>query len=74
MPWGVVYTHPDSYAPVDGISRHPIQFYELAGDLVIGVMLLRLRGKLGDGGLFRSYLVLFSLLRFFCFSYGEMCP
>lgn len=67
MPWGILYTHPDSYAPVDGISRHPTQFYELAGDLVIAAILLRLRGKLHDGGLFRTYLILFSVLRFFLF-------
>lgn len=66
-PWGILYTHPDSYAPVDGISRHPTQLYELAGDLVIAAILLRLRGKLHDGGLFRTYLILFSVLRFFLF-------
>src|SRR4029077_5636905 len=33
LPWGVVYLNPNSYAPVDGIPRHPDQYYELAGDL-----------------------------------------
>lgn len=64
LPWGVLYTHPNSYAPVDGTSRHPTQFYELTGDLVIAVILLSMRGKLQEGGLFRLYLILFSLLRF----------
>ncbi|MBY0508386.1 MAG: prolipoprotein diacylglyceryl transferase [Bryobacteraceae bacterium] len=67
MPWAVLYTHPDSYAPVDGFSRHPTQFYELVGDFVIAAILLKLRGKLRDGHLFLSYLILFSLLRFFLF-------
>ncbi len=38
VPWGVVYTSPYGYAPVDRVSRHPTQFYELAGDLVIAAI------------------------------------
>jgi phosphatidylglycerol:prolipoprotein diacylglycerol transferase len=67
LPWGVVYTNPHSYAPNDGVARHPVQFYELAGDLVIAGMLIKLRGKLPDGALFLLYLILFSVLRFFLF-------
>lgn len=63
-PWGVVYTHPNSYAPADGVPRHPVQFYELAGDLVIAATLLRLRGRMPQGALFLAYLILFSTLRF----------
>jgi phosphatidylglycerol---prolipoprotein diacylglyceryl transferase len=67
LPWGVVYTNPNSYAPADGISRHPVQFYELFGDLIIAGILFKLRGKLPDGALFTTYLVLFGTLRFFLF-------
>ncbi len=67
LPWGVVYTNPHSYAPTDGIARHPDQYYELLGDLLIASILFRLRGKLPDGGLFLLYLILFSILRFFVF-------
>ena len=67
LPWGFVYTHPSSYAPIDGVPRHPVQFYELGGDLIIAALLLKLRGRLPDGGLFLLYLVLFSVLRFFLF-------
>lgn len=67
LPWGIVYTNPNSYAPVDGVARHPAQYYELLGDLVIAWLLVRLRGKLPDGGLFLMYLILFSVLRFFVF-------
>lgn len=67
VPWGVIYTHPSSYAPVDGISRHPTQFYELTGDLLIAAILLGMQRKLREGDLFRLYLVLFSLLRFLLF-------
>jgi len=67
LPWGVVYENPNSFAPVDGISRHPDQFYELVGDLIIAGVLIRLRGRMPEGALFLVYLVLFSLLRFFVF-------
>lgn len=67
LPWGVVYENLNSFAPVDGISRHPDQFYELAGDLIIAGALIKLRGKMPEGALFFLYLVLFSVLRFFLF-------
>jgi phosphatidylglycerol:prolipoprotein diacylglycerol transferase len=67
LPWGVIYANPASYAPNDGIARHPVQFYELAGDLLIAAVLLNLRGHLPRGVLFLTYLVLFSALRFFLF-------
>ncbi len=67
LPWGVIYTNPNSYAPMDGVPRHPDQYYELLGDLIIAGILIKLRGKLPDGGLFLSYLILFSILRFFVF-------
>jgi phosphatidylglycerol---prolipoprotein diacylglyceryl transferase len=66
LPWGVVYANPESYAP-NGVARHPVQFYELAGDLLIAGVLLKLRGKLPEGALFLLYLLLFSVLRFFLF-------
>lgn len=68
LPWGVVYTNPNSYAPLDGVARHPVQFYELFGDLVIAGILLKLRGRLPDGALFLSYLIFFSVYRFLLFS------
>ena len=74
LPWGIIYTNSASYAPIDGISRHPTQFYELAGDLVIAAILLRLRGKLPDGGLFVLYLTLFAILRFVLFFFRGDVP
>ena len=67
LPWGVIYQHPNSYGPIDGVARHPTQFYEMAGDLAIATLLLRLRGTLPEGALFLTYLVLFGLLRFSLF-------
>lgn len=67
LPWGVVYTNSNSYAPTDGIARHPDQFYELVGDLIIAAILLRLRGKVASGVLLSFYLIAFATLRFFIF-------
>jgi phosphatidylglycerol:prolipoprotein diacylglycerol transferase len=67
LPWGVVYENQNSFAPIDGVSRHPDQFYELLGDMIIAVVLIKIRRKLPEGVAFFLYLVLFSLLRFFLF-------
>ena len=67
LPWAIIYTNPNSYAPNDGVSRHPTPFYELLGDLLIAVILIALRKKLPAGALFLTYLTLFAVLRFFLF-------
>ncbi len=67
LPWGVVYDNPASYAPTDGVTRHPDQFYELIGDLLIAAIVLKLRPRLPQGAAFLLYLVLFSTLRFVLF-------
>jgi phosphatidylglycerol:prolipoprotein diacylglycerol transferase len=67
LPWGVLYTNPNSYAPNDGVARHPDQVYELLGDLVIAALLFTVRNRFSHGSLFLVYLILFSVLRFFLF-------
>ena len=63
LPWGIVYTHPDSLAPL-GIAIHPAQLYELTYNLIVFGILLTLRKRLKpDGSLFLIYLSLYSLWR-----------
>jgi phosphatidylglycerol:prolipoprotein diacylglycerol transferase len=63
LPWSVVYTHPESYAPL-GVAVHPTQIYELVFCLIGFAVLLRLRGHLKpDGSLFLIYLSLYSMWR-----------
>ncbi|MBA7472146.1 Phosphatidylglycerol--prolipoprotein diacylglyceryl transferase [subsurface metagenome] len=63
LPWSVVYTHPNSYAPL-GIPLHPTQPYELIFGLIVFGILLKLRGRLKpDGSLFLIYLGLYSVWR-----------
>jgi len=64
LPWGIVYTHPESYAPL-GVAIHPTQVYEIVYNLIVFGVLLKLRGRLKpDGSLFFLYLGLYSLWRF----------
>ncbi len=65
LPWGVVYTHPNS--PGYGLPPvHPAVAYELLMDLFIFGILWKLRGRIQpDGSLFLFYLILYSIGRFF---------
>ncbi len=64
LPWAIIYTHPDSLAPL-GIAVHPTQVYEIIYLLIIFGVVLMLRGRLkSDGSLFFVYLILYSLWRF----------
>ena len=63
LPWGIVYTHPESFAPL-GVAVHPTQIYEIIYLLIIFGVLFRLRGLFKpDGSLFLIYLSLYSLWR-----------
>jgi len=63
LPWGIVYTHPESFAPL-GVAVHPTQIYEIIYLLIIFGVLFRLRGRFKpDGSLFLIYLSLYSLWR-----------
>ncbi len=65
LPWGVVYTHPNS--PGYGLPPvHPAVGYELLMDLFIFGILWKLRGRIQpDGSLFLLYLTFYSVGRFF---------
>ena len=64
LPWGVVYTHPNSFAPI-GVAIHPTQIYEIIYNLIVFGVLLKLRGRFKpDGSLFLIYLILYSIWRF----------
>lgn len=65
LPWGVVYTHPNS--PAYGLPpQHPAVAYELLMDLLIFGMLWVLRNRIRkEGSLFLVYLISYSVGRFF---------
>ncbi len=69
LPWGVVYTHPESSGFLHSLKYgavHPAVGYELLMDLLIFGALWKLRGRIRpDGTLFLLYLVIYSFGRFF---------
>ena len=63
LPWGIVYTHPDSFGPL-GVAVHPTQVYEIIYLLMIfGAALWLRRWLKSDGSLFLVYLGLYSAWR-----------
>ncbi len=63
LPWGVVYGHPDSFAPL-GVAVHPTQIYEIIYLLIVFAVLLSIRWRFKpDGSIFLIYLSLYSLWR-----------
>ncbi len=63
LPWSVVYTHPESFAPL-GVAIHPTQPYEIIYGLIVFTVLLKLRGRFKpDGSLFLIYLSLYAIWR-----------
>ncbi len=65
LPWSVVYTNPNSFAPLN-VPLHPVQVYEIIFCLVSFGILLRLRERFKaiQGALFLVYLGLYSAWRF----------
>jgi len=63
LPWGVIYTHPNSLAPL-GVAIHPTQIYEILYNLLVFAVLIILRGRFKpEGSLFLIYLSLYALWR-----------
>jgi len=69
LPWGVVYTHPESIAYTaslalpPGIGLHPAQVYELIFNLIVFAVPFKLRGLKPDGSLALLYLIFYSAWR-----------
>ena len=63
LPWGVIYTHPDSLAPI-GVAVHPTQVYEIIFLLLLFGAIFMLRNRLKpSGSLFLVYLSSYSVWR-----------
>ncbi len=63
LPWSVVYTNPQSYAPL-GVAVHPTQVYEIVFLLIAFGVLFPLRKRFKpDGSLFLIYLGTYSAWR-----------
>jgi phosphatidylglycerol:prolipoprotein diacylglycerol transferase len=63
-PIAVIYTSPNTYAPV-GVPILPVTTFEIIYDLIIFVLLFSLRGKLKpQGSLFAVYFIFYAAWRF----------
>ena len=63
--WGVVWTSPNSMAPLN-VPLQPAQLYELVWDLLVFGVVWKLRSRVtGDGVLISLYAALYSFGRFF---------
>ena len=64
LPWGLVYTDPQSFGFTGGIPCQPTVAYEIIFCVIIFLVLLSLRKKLKpDGSLFALYLTLYAVWR-----------
>jgi len=61
LPWGVIYTHPDSFAPTSTTAYHPAMVYEMIANLVILAILVPLRHRLHHGWFALAYLALYGV-------------
>ena len=65
LPWAVTFTHPETLAP-RGIALHPTQLYHAGANLIIFLVLWRLRkGNPVAGRLFLLYVLLYGVTRAF---------
>ena len=65
-PFGFAYTSPNALVPKLGVYYTPMPVYEIVANLAIFVILWQLRKRNWvDGKLFLTYLILYSLERFF---------
>lgn len=61
LPWGVMYTHPGSFAPRSDIAYHPAAIYEALLNICLFGVLWPLRHRLKPGMLFFLYILGYSI-------------
>jgi phosphatidylglycerol---prolipoprotein diacylglyceryl transferase len=65
LPWAVVFTHPDSLAPLN-VPLHPTQLYDATSGLAIFIILVWMeKRKSFDGQVFGCFVLLYSIPRYF---------
>lgn len=67
VPWGFIYTHPDSFAPDATTAYHPAAVYELIANLVLIGLLYPLRNKLAHGWFVAAYIAGYSVSQLIVF-------
>ncbi len=71
LPWGFVYANPNSFAPRHDIAYQPAAAYEAIINVLIFVLLWRLRRSVRPGMLFFTYIFAYSLGQLVVFFWRE---
>ena len=71
LPWGVVYTNPNSFAPRHDIAYQPAAAYEALIDILLFGLLWWLRKKVKPGILFFIYILGYSLSQIIVFMWRD---
>lgn len=71
LPWGVVYAHPDSFAPRHDIAYQPAAAYEALINVMLFGLLWWLRNKVKPGILFFVYILGYSLSQIIVFFWRD---
>lgn len=71
LPWGIVYTHPGAFAPLN-VAGHPAPIYEILWDLVVlGVIWRFRRMPHPNGSIFLVFAATYAVGRFFISFFRE---
>ncbi len=71
VPWGVMYTNPNSFAPRHDIAYHPAAIYEAIINVIIFGLLWGLRNKVKPGMLFFIYIFAYSISQIIVFFWRD---
>jgi len=64
LPWAITFTDPAAQAP-HNVPLHPTQFYEMAADFLVFLVLWNYRKKTRfEGQLFLTYVIVYAVVRF----------
>ncbi|HEX7475913.1 MAG TPA: prolipoprotein diacylglyceryl transferase family protein, partial [Dehalococcoidales bacterium] len=67
LPWGFTYTNPDSFAPRHDVAYQPAAVYEAIINIILFVIMWRLRNKFRAGVLFFIYIFGYSISQILVF-------
>jgi len=71
LPWGVIYTNPNSFAPRHDIAYQPASVYEAIIDIILFGLLWSLRNRVKQGILFFVYIFTYSLSQIIVFTWRD---
>jgi phosphatidylglycerol:prolipoprotein diacylglycerol transferase len=71
LPWGIIYAHPNSFAPSHDTAYHPAAIYEALSNVILFGILWALRERLRTGMLFFTYIMGYSLSQIVVFFWRD---